>query len=87
METIIRRLASPSMRDLDDLAQIIYLILLEYDEEKIVDLWENEQLNFFIVRIAKNQLFGEGWEFKKLKKYNANRRTYDPSKHDRLDDA
>lgn len=41
--------------DLKDLCQMVYLILLEYDEEKIVDLWENNEINFFLARIIINQ--------------------------------
>ena len=41
--------------DLQDLCQMVYLILLEYDEDKIVDLWENNEINFFIARIILNQ--------------------------------
>lgn len=41
--------------DLSDLVQEIYMILLTYDEDKIIDLWENEALSYFIARIAINQ--------------------------------
>ena len=41
--------------DLKDLCQMVYLILLEYDEEKIVDLWEHNEINFFLARIIINQ--------------------------------
>lgn len=41
--------------DLQDLAQIVYLALLEYDEDKVVDLWETDSLNFFLARIIMNQ--------------------------------
>ena len=41
--------------DLKDLSQMVYLILLEYDESKLQDLWENGQINFFLVRIILNQ--------------------------------
>lgn len=41
--------------DLRDLCQMVYLILLEYDEDKIRDLWENGEINFFIARIIINQ--------------------------------
>lgn len=41
--------------DLQDLAQMVYLALLTYDEDKIVDLWENDELGFFIARIVTNQ--------------------------------
>lgn len=42
--------------NLADLAQDIYLTLMRYEEEVLVDLWDNEQINFFIVRIAINNL-------------------------------
>lgn len=42
--------------DLKDLCQLVYCVLLEYDEDKIVDLWEHgRQIDFFIVRIILNQ--------------------------------
>ena len=41
--------------DLKDLCQMVYLILLEYDEPKLQDLWENDQMNFFLARILLNQ--------------------------------
>lgn len=40
--------------DLLDLGQHIYLILLEYDEPKLQDLWENDEINFLIVRLVLN---------------------------------
>ena len=41
--------------DLEDLCQMVYLILLEYDEAKLQDLWENDQINFFLARVILNQ--------------------------------
>lgn len=41
----------------DDLAQEVYLILCEYDEEKINDMVKNNQIRFFISRIITNQMF------------------------------
>ena len=41
--------------DLSDLTQEIYLILLTYDEDKIIDLWEHGEICYFIARIAINQ--------------------------------
>ena len=41
--------------ELKDLCQMIYLILLEYDEEKLIDLWKNNQMKFFLARIIVNQ--------------------------------
>ena len=34
---------------------MVYLILLEYDESKLRDLWDHGQMNFFIARIILNQ--------------------------------
>lgn len=41
--------------DVSDLCQMVYLILLEYDDDKLIDLWENHQMTFFIARIIVNQ--------------------------------
>lgn len=46
---------SPLTADLKDLVQMVYVILLEYDEDKIIDLWEHDQIGFFIARIIINQ--------------------------------
>lgn len=56
VETMLANIAKqPVTGDLRDLCQMVYLILLEYDESKIVDLWEHNQINFFIARILLNQ--------------------------------
>ena len=47
--------ASELTADLKDLAQAIYLILLEYPEDKVVDLAKDESLRFFIARVIINQ--------------------------------
>lgn len=41
--------------DLKDLCQIVYLVLLEYDESKLQDLWENNEMDFFLARVIMNQ--------------------------------
>ena len=46
---------APLSANLADLAQMVYLILLTYDAEKVVDLWERGQMDFFIVRVVLNQ--------------------------------
>lgn len=57
VEKMVQRIAQQSLSDdLKDLCQMIYLILLEYDETKLQDLWTNKQMNFFVVRIILNQL-------------------------------
>lgn len=45
----------PVEGDIRDLCQTIYLYLLEYDEDKLVDLHSHGQLGFFIVRVLMNQ--------------------------------
>lgn len=50
---ICRRCPDPSA--LGDLSQMVYTVLLTYDAEKVVDLWERGQLDFFIVRVVLNQ--------------------------------
>lgn len=41
--------------NLEDLAQMTYEILLTYDEERVVKMYEDGQLSFFIARIIMNQ--------------------------------
>ena len=41
--------------DLRDLCQMVYVYLLEYDDDKIADLHEHNQMGFFIARIVINQ--------------------------------
>ena len=56
VEALVENIAHHSLTAaLKDLCQMVYLILLEYDESKLQDLWENEQMNFFLARIILNQ--------------------------------
>ena len=56
VEALVENIAHHSLTaDLKDLCQMVYLILLEYDKSKLQDLWENDQINFFIARIILNQ--------------------------------
>lgn len=41
--------------DLQDLAQMVYEVLLNYDDRKIKEMHEYGQLRFFIARIITNQ--------------------------------
>jgi hypothetical protein len=54
VEQIILRIAGVERltADLEDLAQMVYLTLLEYDEAKLVDLWDSDAINFLIVRLV-----------------------------------
>ena len=56
VEALVENIAHHSLTaDLKDLCQMVYLVLLEYDETKLLDLWENEQINFFLARVIINQ--------------------------------
>ena len=56
VETMVVNIAHhPLTPDLKDLCQMVYLVLLEYDESKLQDLWENNQINFFLARVIINQ--------------------------------
>lgn len=56
VEAMVENIAHQSLSaDLKDLSQMIYLILLEYDDDKIQDLWENKQMTYFIAKIIINQ--------------------------------
>lgn len=58
VETMVQNIAHESLStnaDLSDLCQMVYLILLEYDKDKLQDLWENNQMRFFLARIIVNQ--------------------------------
>ena len=56
VEIMVSNIAHQSLTaDLKDLVQMVYLILLEYDEKKLQDLWQNQQMSFFLARIIINQ--------------------------------
>ena len=56
VEALVENIAHHSLTaDLQDLCQMVYMIMLEYDEVKLPDLWENDQMNFFLARIILNQ--------------------------------
>lgn len=53
---VCRICKTPLTFDLRDLCQMVYLILLEYDEDKIVELYDNNELQFFVNRIIRNNV-------------------------------
>ena len=57
---------------LKDLSQEIYLDLLSKDEEKIVSLYETNQIRFFVVRMVTNNLFSKNSPFYQTFKKNTN---------------
>ena len=65
VEEIVSNIAKTNSDILNDLSQNIYIDLLLKDEEKIVNLYETKQLRFFIVKMAKNNLFSKNSPFYK----------------------
>ena len=57
---------------LKDLSQEIYLDLLSKDEEKIVNLYETNQIRFFVVRMVTNNLFSKNSPYYQVLRKNAN---------------
>lgn len=56
IETMVETIARQSLTaDLKDLCQIVYLAILEYDADRLSDLWENGQINYFLARVIINQ--------------------------------
>lgn len=59
-----------SKNEIDDFMQEIYMILLEYDKNKIIELYNKKQLKFFIVGIISRQYNSNTSPYyKKYKKY------------------
>lgn len=60
IEKIVYKMVGTSKNPLDapkDLIQDIYVILLTKDPQVIEDLYNNNELGFYILRICRNQLF------------------------------
>lgn len=72
VETAIANIAKTNSDVLNDLSQNIYLDLLEKDEQKIVKLYEANQIRFFVVRMILNNLFSKNSPFYQTFKKNAN---------------
>ena len=57
VETMVCNIARRELTpDLRDLSQIVYTILLTYDAEKIIDLYEHGEINFFLARVIRTQM-------------------------------
>ncbi len=51
--------ASALTPELQDLAQIVYVALLSMDDDKLADLYESGQVNYFIVGIVRKQYWSQ----------------------------
>ena len=59
VEKIVYKLLSSSKNRFDapdDLIQDIYLLLLEKDDELIISLYNKNQLGYYLLKVARNQL-------------------------------
>lgn len=72
VETAINNIAKTNSDVLNDLSQEIYLDLLQKDEQKIVKLYESNQIRFFVVRMILNNLFSKNSPFYQTFKKNTN---------------
>lgn len=53
-------------QDLRDLCQMVYAYILDYDDDKVVDLWETDALGYFIARIVVNQFISSNSLYHRL---------------------
>ena len=59
VERIVNKLLSSSKNPFDcpeDLIQDIYLLLLQKDDDLIVNLYNKDEIGFYLLKIARNQL-------------------------------
>lgn len=62
VDRIVNKLLSSSKNPFDcpeDLIQDVYLLLLQKDDNLIVDLYEREELAYYLLRIVRNQLLSK----------------------------
>ena len=45
--------------EFDDLKQEIYIIIIDYDRDKIIEMYEKKQLKYWLVRVITNQYFSK----------------------------
>lgn len=72
VETAVANIAKTNSDILNDLSQEIYLDLLQKDEQKIVKLYESNQIRFFVVRMILNNLFSKNSPFYQTFRKNTN---------------
>lgn len=70
VERLIKKVCKTDDDDLEDLTQDIYLSLLEKSEDLISYLYSEDELEFFIIKMIKNNYFSKNSPFyKNYKKY------------------
>ena len=62
VEKIVNKLLSSSKNPFDcpeDLIQDVYLLLLQKDDNLIVNLYNKDEIGFYLLKIARNQLLSK----------------------------
>ena len=78
VERVINKIDSTIMANCPDLANDIYLSLMEKDNDTIINLFESDQLAFFIIRMVKNNIFSSNSPYyRTYKKHEKNNVTFD----------
>lgn len=76
VERIVNKLLSSSKNPFDcpeDLIQDIYLLLLQKDDNLIVNLYNKDEIGFYLLKIARNQLLSKNSPYyTKYIKFGAN---------------
>lgn len=72
VERVINKIDSTIMHNCPDLANDIYLSLMEKDSDTIVSLFESGQLAFFIIRMVKNNIFSSNSPYYRTYKKHEN---------------
>lgn len=73
VERVINKIDPKILPSCPDLANDIYLSLMEKDSDAIVKLYESGQLAFFIIRMVKNNIFSSNSPYYRIyKKYENN---------------
>ena len=72
VEEIVSNIAKSSDDLLNDLVQEIYLDLLQKDEDKIIKLYESNQMRYFVVRMVTNNLFSKNSPYYQVFRKNTN---------------
>jgi hypothetical protein len=57
VEELVSNITKTNSFEINDLIQDIYVFLMEYEDDKIVELYEKNQLKYFIVRMIYNNYF------------------------------
>ena len=72
VQTLVSRYADDLLpQDLEDVTQDIFVYICEFSEEKIESLFDNNVLNFYVVKIIKNQMKSKtSAVYKNYRKFN-----------------